>query len=183
MEAKQKTQSISSETLLISELINGVDGQDYYISKPIKIFMDPAKTHEQLIVEGNYNFVHESVSSRNFPQKNILIRENVMLMIRLFLFQNETSSLEAEMIIKSNGCQSANLDTLILFGNKYPNMQRNFLLTALGSVWFETDYRYCPILKSINGQRQIDLMWFDGGWLAKTVFIGIMNLKKEFLLN
>lgn len=68
----------------------------------------------------------------------------------------------------------AGIQECLAFGEKYPDVQRQFPIIFLGSVWQgPRGDRSCPYLGRDGSERDLYLSWFDDGWIDICRFAGV----------
>ena len=115
----------------------------------------------QMIEAGKYYWVNDDITAEHFPVKG----ESKQVEITLLHFDRYISSDEAVKEIDKMGYRPATLPELLALGASQPELQRQFPIVALGSVW-QGRYgdRYVPYLWDDGSGRYLDLDWFDDGW-------------------
>ncbi|MFH1990409.1 MAG: hypothetical protein ABIJ19_00960 [Patescibacteria group bacterium] len=62
------------------------------------------------------------------------------------------------------GLRPVTLKELLALGEGFPNLQREFPIIALGSVWDSDNFRHCPRLGGDTSERILFLSWITGRW-------------------
>ncbi len=125
---------------------------------------------KELIAEGNYDYVNREITEKNFPEKEYVSDVNKY---KLFYFNKYITSEEA---IKEMGemYRPATLKELLTFGIANPELQREFPIIALGSVWVHRfGYRRVPCLDGSSDERRLRLSWYGGDWHGRCRFLGV----------
>jgi hypothetical protein len=142
--------------------------------KPGEVF--PLSVNYDLSVEdavdaGNYQGVNGSITSRNFPSKRHGQANAEIVLVRFDLritSENVLSELDKE------GLRAAELPEFLAFGAEYPEVQREFSVVGLGSVWQDPKgYRNVPCLYTASEGRYLDLHWWDDGWYSYSRFAAL----------
>jgi len=81
---------------------------------------------------GRYYWSNPDITSRNFPTKR---NGKAEVAVELIHFNRIVSTDEALCELDRIGYRPAELHELLAFGEKYPEVQREFPVVALGSVW------------------------------------------------
>lgn len=89
-------------------------------------------TIQHLLRAGNYDWTNSDVSDDHFPQKKI---GRTTIAIRLMNFGQVISSQDVLVRFKRDGLRPANPAELLALGAKYPGLQRQFPVIALGQTW------------------------------------------------
>jgi hypothetical protein len=157
--------------LLEANLENGVDRNAFRSViglKPLNTFdafvvtVNYGLTTEDAIEAGNYDWKNNNITSKNFPSKR---KGTVDIEIILVHFNHPIYSDEAIKKLDEQGLRSAELPELLAFGAKYPDIQRDFPVIALGSVWQGPGGdRDCTSLYGRGSGRGLSLSWLDDGW-------------------
>lgn len=126
---------------------------------------------QEAIDAGNYQGVHSAITSQNFPPTRSGQAE---LEINLFRYKRRMTSEEVLSELDKEGFRPAELPEFLAFGAKYPELQRQFSIVGLGSVWQDRKgYRNVPCLYEASEGRYLDLHWWDDGWYSYSRFAAI----------
>ena len=92
------------------------------------------------------------------------------------------TTMESDAVLREldkRGLRAAELRELLAFGEKYPHVQREFSIAALGSKWLSMvnhlhhDY-LTPVLHGGKSGRSLDLYHFDrAGWYSDSRFAAV----------
>ena len=118
---------------------------------------------EEMITVGRYDWKNNDITEKRFPVKG----EGVVdVDIQLVHFDRVMdSSDEVIRELDKMGLRPAKIEELLAFGVKFPDIQRQFPIVALGSVWrIAGGGRYVPYLGGRGTGRYLGLYWFEGGW-------------------
>ena len=84
------------------------------------------------------------------------------------------SSKEAEKEMEKAGFRPATLPELLALGRDYPDLQKQFLIAALGSVWrHPAGSSDTPLLEWDGGGRDLGLHWLEGDWRGGCRFAAV----------
>ena len=178
-------EAIDNKKLSIPEAIALINGKNGKIEKKVatsqaittddvKLTVDYTKTVEQAIADGNYDWKNSDVTAKNFPISPEMIGKKVDISGRLFHFDRNISSKEAIKEMDSDGCRPAILMELLALGATHPELQRQFPVVALGSVWRTfIGFRQVPYLDVNDDDRELDLSYFGDDWWACCRFLGV----------
>ena len=126
---------------------------------------------EEAIAAGDYQAVNADISTKNFSWAE---RGKAELEVTLVRFDQRMSS---EMVIRGleeEGLRPAELPELLAFGAAYPEVQRQFSVAGLGSVWRDRKGdRNVPCLYAASEGRYLDLHWWDDGWYTFSRFVAL----------
>ena len=126
---------------------------------------------EEAIQAGDYQAVHSEITSKNFPGTR---KSRADLEIMLVRFDHRMTSEGVLRELQNEGLRAAELPELLAFGAKYPDVQRQFSVVGLGSVWRDRKgYRNVPCLYTASEGRYLDLHWWDDGWYSYSRFAAI----------
>ena len=116
---------------------------------------------ESMVAHGKYDWKDDNITTKNFPTTR---KGEANLVLELVHFNKALTSEEVLKELDKRGLRPAELHELLAFGEKYPDIQRQLPVIALGSVWQYWDGdRYVPYLRD-GGERDLDLYWIDYGW-------------------
>ena len=122
-----------------------------------RVVADYARSVEDGVKAGNYNWSNSAITSSNFPSTRKGTSE---VNIHLIHFNKNMNTDQVLSELDKQGLRSAELLELLAFGVAYPEKQREFPIVALGSVW----HRRVPCLVRGDSERYLDLRWIDSGW-------------------
>ncbi len=152
-------------------------------SKTYPAVVDYTKTLYQMITDGKYDLYNPNITPENFPIFPVFEHGKTEVAFQI-IHPSEFSSTK-EIIAEMNRCnlRPATLPELLAFGAKYPDIQRQFPIVALGSIWRWTHYahwfgesipsderRYVATLfvdrvdRRWLGLFEYDVEWTEGGW-------------------
>ncbi|MFZ2309916.1 MAG: hypothetical protein WAW11_00010 [Patescibacteria group bacterium] len=144
------------------------------VSGEIILNVDYTKTIEQAIADGNYDWKNSDVTAENFPISPEMAGKKVEVKTKLFQFNRDISSEDVALEMNKDGYRPATLMELLVLGFLFPELQRQFPIIALGSVWPNADLDRCvPYLGGDGSGRRLDLGWFGSGWGAHYRFLGV----------
>ena len=117
---------------------------------------------EELLRLGKYDWSNNDITSKHFPTKRT---GEADITIELVHFGRNIGSDDAIKELDRMGLRPAEACELLKFGEKHPDVQREFPIAALGSVWrYLSGYRYVGCLYRSGAERHAYLRWFEGGW-------------------
>jgi hypothetical protein len=126
------------------------------------IAVDYGMKVEDAVKLGKYDWVNDDVTQKNFPTKG---KGKTELTLELVHFDRNISSEEALKELDRMGYRPAELMELLAFGEKYPEIQREFPIVALASVWQgPRGSRSVPCLCRFGSGRGLDLIWIGDDW-------------------
>ena len=126
---------------------------------------------ETAVTNGKYNRFDKDITSEHFPTKCSGITS---LDIEIIPFNRVITSADAIAELDTMGLRPAELHELLALGEQYPDLQREFPVVALGSVWCDLyGFRLVAVLFGGGGLRSLGLYWFEVGWGAGCRFAAV----------
>ena len=149
-----------------SAIISGM-GND---SNLYSITVNYSLSLEEMVAAGRYDWKNNDITAKHFSVKG----EGVVdVDIELVHFDRVMDSSD-EVIRELNvGLRPAKIEELLAFGAKYPDVQRQFPIVALGSVWQHLDDRHVPFLWGYSDERYLYLDWFGDRWRGNFRFLAV----------
>ena len=128
---------------------------DKQLGKTYPLFVDYRISVEEALEFDPYGSVGSDITSENFPTEQT---GTVDIVVELIHFDCRISIDEALDKFNSMGLRPVNLHGLLAFGGKYPGVQIEFPVVALGSVWQDRDgNRVAPTLEWVGLERCLEL--------------------------
>jgi hypothetical protein len=128
-------------------------------SDTYKVVVDYGKTLTEMIKLGKYAWVNDDISDKHFPIQGAGTQEAELVLVHL---NREATTKEVLEHLNALGLEPAKVEHLLAFGAAYPEIQKEFPIVALGSIWVgDVGYRGCPFLDFGDGKRGLDLRWRD----------------------
>ena len=126
------------------------------------VFVDYGRSVADLVAAGKYDWKSDNVNDKNFTASR-LGADTVD--VQLVHFNRIVSTEEALKELDNQGLRAIDLHELLSIGAKYPNLQREFPIVALGSVWQDRyGPRYVPYLDGLGSERDLHLSWVGDDW-------------------
>ena len=117
---------------------------------------------EDAVKLGLYDWANSDIAGKNFPTKRT---GKVEVVVELIHLNKVISTKDALREHDMMGYRPAELHELLVFGEKYPDVQRKFPIVALGSVWqSRSGDRSVPYLDGDGSERILLLYWFEIDW-------------------
>ncbi|MFH1047832.1 MAG: hypothetical protein V1738_06025 [Patescibacteria group bacterium] len=138
-----------------------------------RITVDRGRTLGEAIAAGRYDSVDSDINSRNYSEPSPVPGEAEAVLVHL---DRVATTAEAEAGIAHPGLRPVTLWELLAFGERYPDVQRQFPVIALGSSWIDSyGGRVVPLLFGCSGGRGLGLSWDDPGdiWLDDCRFLAV----------
>lgn len=138
--------------------------------------IDPAVSFEDRLRRGNYNYVHQDITTEKFKLR---LTEPVRRSIVLYDPKGPVSSEEMIRRIQHNGDRRPTFDDVLEFGYRFPDRQRKnpiaFLLDE--GLWrISPGDARVPVLDEWLDGRELDLRLFTDGWHAIFRFAVVREL-------
>jgi hypothetical protein len=126
------------------------------------VVVDYGKTLAEMARAGEYNYANENITADNFPVKG---SGQVPLEIVLVHYAKDMESEDVLADLDKMGLRAARIEELLAFGATHKDVQRQFPIIALGSVWTRPlGNRDVPYLGHWFDERGLDLDIFGNRW-------------------
>ncbi|MEI6528056.1 MAG: hypothetical protein WCO10_00055 [bacterium] len=119
---------------------------------------------------GKYDWVNDDITDKNFPSKEEGERE---VEFGLFHFNKVTQSDDNVAEMKKAGFRPATIKEMLAYGEKNPEVQREFPVIALGSVARLSGYRRVGCLNGRGSGRRASLDCYGLDWSGYCRFLGV----------
>lgn len=129
-----------------------------------QVTVDYSQSLEQMIAAGRYDWKNDDIKAKHFPVKG---EGKVDLEITLVHYNRVMNTDDVLKDLDQRGLRPIKSEELLALGanEKTRDLQRQFPIIALGSVWQDLDgRRYCPYLYGHGSKRRLSLHWFDYGF-------------------
>ncbi|MEK7078409.1 MAG: hypothetical protein AAB911_02465 [Patescibacteria group bacterium] len=137
------------------------------------VTVDYTRTLSDMISAGHYDSVNDDITADHFPVSGEGVVE---VKLELVHFDRVMESDDVLKELDKDGLRPATLAELLAFGAKYPDIQRQFPIIALGAVWQNRrGYRSVPALWGSSIGRFLDLHYFDDGWDGYYRFLAVLK--------
>ncbi len=134
--------------------------------------VDYSKSKAEMIKDGNYGYVNELLRDNDPVEGKIDGSGIVEATLELIRFNRVISTADALSEIKKRGLVPAGIEHLLALGAKHPNLQKEFPIVALGSVWQSPHGNRCvAYLHRWHDERGLRLSWHDGDWRESYRFL------------
>ncbi len=129
----------------------------------------------EMIQAGQYDGgVNDNITAEHFP---ISGEGMVEAKLELVHFNRVMESEEVLKEFAKAGLEPAKIEHLLAFGAKYPDVQRQFPIIALGSVWqFRSGSHFVAVLWGGSFDRYLGLLCFDFGWHEDCRFLAVRQI-------
>lgn len=136
------------------------------------VIINYGRSVEDGIKAGKYDWSNEDITSSHFPSEEAGTKE---VSINLIHFGRDRETTD-EVISKldKTGMRPATLKELLAFSEKYPDIQREFSIIALGSIWrIPSGDRRCAYLSRGGSKRYLSLSWLGCRWSGDYRFAAV----------
>jgi len=178
-EANQLFRAIKEQKISISEAVERIKNKGQFIEpysklEEIILTIDYNQSLKRMIALGRYDYKNIDIIEKNFPLPIELKNKKVTVSGKLFYFEKSISGEDAISEMEKVGYRPATLVELLALGVKYPEMQRQFPIIALGSIWRSANNcRYSPYLYVSGRDRELNFDWFGASWSGFCRFLAI----------
>ena len=127
---------------------------------------------ESLIEQGKYDWANSDINETNFPSEEA---GKSKIEVELVGFDKNISSGDAQGKIIKMGLEPLTLKELLHLGIKYPSLQQENPIVALGSTWRNPDgiVRVPYLGRDDSSDRDLDLSWSEGDWPPSWRFVAV----------
>ena len=136
-----------------------------------EVCIDYALSFNEMVRAGKYDEVSSNITAEHFPVKG---KGNMNVKIELVQFSLDISSEQVLTQLYQTGRRPAVIEELLALGAFYPEVQRQFLIVALGSVWRSPDgFRSVAYLGGDTHKRSLYLTLWSSGWSPRYRFAAV----------
>ena len=167
-------------SLSLSEVIALINGKIEENNEPlqstddIKLIVDYTKTVEQAVADCEFNFANSDINAKNFPISLEMIGTKVEISSKLYHFNRGMGSEDVIKEMDKENCRPAVLMEALALAAAHPELQKQFPIIALGSVWCDSSgSRQVPYLGVGAYDRKLYLDDFGLDWAARCRFLGV----------
>lgn len=126
------------------------------------VTVDYQKPMARLVKEGHYYSVSPEIIQDNF--RNEGEKEKTEIAFRVIQMEKLTNPKEAEKRLDRSGLRTATIKELLAFGAKFPDVQRQFHIGALGSIGISSrGYKCIAYLACMKGKKERVMRHADYG--------------------
>lgn len=143
------------------------------LPETIRIAVDYGQGLEQMIAAGHYDWKNGDITAKRFPIKGI---GRVEFEWKLYHFDRDIESDEAEKLIEQDGWDVGATEHLLAFGAKFPEEQRKYPIIALGSAAKVNGNRHVPYLGRYDTYRLLNLGWWGDRWRRSCRFLAVRKV-------
>jgi len=166
--------NIAQSEELAREVVELVMAVVSYIIATYKVAVDYGQSLAEMIKAGNYDWVNNDITQEHFPVSGQGKQQDIE--VALFHFNKVMKSDQVIARMRKEGYRPATIAELLALGVSQPELQKQFPIIALGSVWrFPDGGRLVPCLGWLSGERSLGLGCLGGDWLVGCRFVGLRN--------
>ncbi|MDQ1281733.1 MAG: hypothetical protein QG630_84 [Patescibacteria group bacterium] len=143
------------------------------------IIVKPGISFKERILAGNYSWINYLLTESDFPNKPIIVGEWAF---RLIHRNKNIEFEEAQRLCLCDGWQTARFEHLLALGEKFPEMQKEFPIVALGSLFNIQGGSDVPILLSYKSQRILTLNSKHRNFGRDIHFLSVHKIFKSLIL-
>jgi hypothetical protein len=138
------------------------------------VTIDYTRSLEEMVKAGRYDYANSVITAEHFPTTG---EGEVRTELVLVQFHRENDFDQALAEFDKLGLVPARIEHLLALGEKYPELQKQFPIMCLGSVWANTDdRRYIPFLDHLEGDRKVCLSDWSDRWLEHCRFAALRKI-------
>ncbi|MBW3537948.1 hypothetical protein KY386_00470 [Candidatus Parcubacteria bacterium] len=157
---------------VLALLQRGINGQftDALLSGNCPLVIDFDRSIAEMVAAGGYDHANDDITYEHFP----VSESGTVKACAIFVHLNRVVT-DAEVVlaeIDRLGLRPGTMPELLALGAHYPDLQRQFPIVALGSVWTNPHGRRgVGCLWSSSPLRYLDLHWFGDRWYSHDRFL------------
>lgn len=148
-------------------------------SSVYSITVDLTKSLSELIASGHYDWVNPDITPEHFQVTSATTPSgsgplHTPATVELIHLNKVVSTEDVLADFNRRGLRPARIEELLALGTWRPDLQREFPIVALGSVWqYSGGGRIVPCLCGHVGGRGLDLLWAGCGWSERDRFLAV----------
>ena len=136
--------------------------------------VDYTRTVAEMVKVGKYDWSNNNITADHYPIPQDKAGKKEDINTKVFHFNRAISSADAVKEMEKEGYRPATAHEIMDFGEKNPELQRQFPIVALGSVWqYGILYRFVLVLGEGGSKRLLKLSFWDGGWADFYRFLAV----------
>lgn len=140
-------------------------------SSTISLIVNYSRRVEDGIKAGKYDRVYSDITQDNFPPNRT---GTASVKVQLVHFGREMTTDDVIGELNKQGLRPAELPELLVLGENYPDIQREYPIVALGSRWqFLRGHWRVPCLSGSGAGRSLRLDRIDNGWIGVCRFAAV----------
>jgi hypothetical protein len=133
-----------------------------------RVTVDYTRSLAEMIAAGKYDWTNPDINEKNFPIVRPEQAVDGVIEVILVHLNKVVSTADFLRYCEENSLRPGTLPELLALAVAHPELQRQFPIVALGSVWASRDGgRYSPDLYDWDGRRELNLdergaVWREG---------------------
>jgi hypothetical protein len=136
-----------------------------------RVTVDRDKKLKAMIQAGRYDWTNSDITDKHFPVEGSGVVE---VDIELVHYGHTMSTDAVLKNLDTRGLRPAKIEELLALGAAKPELQREFPIIVLGSVWRDpVGCQFVPCLVWGGSKRDLDLNWIDGTWGGLCRFLAV----------
>jgi hypothetical protein len=141
------------------------------VRQSFKVLVDCTKSLAEMIQAGSYGYVNSDINSKNFRVEG---QGQQKVEVVLFHFKRAISIDDALREMEKAGYRPARIEELLALGAQYPDLQKQFPIVALGSMW-QNPNGYCGVafLGRVDAERKLSSDWIESDWSGGCRFVAV----------
>lgn len=127
-----------------------------------RVTVDRDKKLKAMVEAGRYDWTNSDITDKYFPVEG---SGTVDVDIELVHYNRVMSEDNVRQDFDARGLRPATIEELLALGASKPDLQREYPIIGLGSVWQRLlGHRLCPYLNWNGSRRHLDLYWLECGF-------------------
>lgn len=184
----------------LSDEVNGLGGNDDHLRQIISgdgvarqiaellvarleprafdLSVDYSRPLAEVVAAGKYSYSNDNITEENFPtdkgDPEVVGNPTGVNVTQAVLVHLDRVAKGDDVLagLERQGLRPGTMFELAHFGEQHPEVQRQFPVVALGSVWADPDGRRCVgCLWEDGGHQGLGLGWYVGRWGASDRFL------------
>lgn len=156
---------------IMEEIAGLVVKAGYPQKRNFDIVVDYDQSLKEMIKAGGYDYIDNDITAEHFPVEGEGEQKKTIILLH---FNKIMTSDEVMAEMDKQGFRPAKIEDLLVLGKTEPELQRQFLIVALGSVWRDLhNGRHVSYLHWSGLGRYLNCHWFEDGWSASNRFVAL----------
>lgn len=139
------------------------------ISQVSTLVVDYGRSVKDGVAAGKYDYANDNITEENFPPAEHEKGKKE----QTFTLYHFGKDVDSDYAIAQMEKRPATLRELLAFGEAHPELQRDFPIIVLGSVWVDHGRRRLAYLDGCGSGRYLSLSYDGGRWRALCRFLGV----------
>ena len=159
------------DTELVARALQDIVEGRFSVPHTYPVTVDYGMTLGDMVAAGGYDAKNDYITQENFPITGAGMVEVEFHLVHL----NRYASTDAALVeLNRQGFRPAKIEELLAFGARYKNLQKEFPIVALGSVWqSRSGDRLVANLDYWDGERNLVLGWVGYVWHEPYRFLAV----------